>query len=183
MCKAGSGIPSQLSTYYLHLSAKGCSGYFLSVAVSKESYGWFIEERGRRRFDYKDRVFLRELSSARPVQKCRIKRLMGSEPCYAFGDVGALVLETLNVSRPSQRCINLGCLSILPLTVFNIDKAYPNTGPLQHHSDAWKGGKLHPHSCIPDARRACDQIENANTWDFFSNFYKSGLSIFTQVKT
>ena len=74
----------------------------------------FIEERGRRRFEYKDRVLLRKLSIARPVQKYPIKRSIGSEPWYACGDA-ALVLETLSINRPgprpSQRCINLGSLS------------------------------------------------------------------------
>ena len=46
---------------------------------------------------------------------------------YACSDVGAPCPQTLDVSRPSQRCINLGCLLMLPLTVFTIDRAYPNT--------------------------------------------------------
>ena len=37
-------------------------------------------------------------------------------------------------------------------------------------SDAWErgreGGKLHRHSCIPEARCDDGQIENSNTWDF-----------------
>ena len=46
---------------------------------------------------------------------------------YACGNLGAPCPQTLNVNRPSQRYINLGCLLILPLTVFAIDRAYPNT--------------------------------------------------------
>ena len=37
-------------------------------------------------------------------------------------------------------------------------------------SGVWEGGregrKLHPHSCIPEAKCDNGQIENSNTWDF-----------------
>ena len=48
---------------------------------------------------------------------------------YAYGDVSASCTQTLNVSRlgPRPRHSQRGCFLMLPLSVFTIDRAYPNT--------------------------------------------------------